>query len=59
MGLQQGVADFVLHPPRQEEQPVIDKSLDRIDAVMALLLEGQISKAVTQLHRDESATDPQ
>jgi peptidyl-tRNA hydrolase, PTH1 family len=59
LGLQQGVADFVLHPPRQEEQPVIDRSLDRIDAVMALLLEGQISKAVTQLHRDEPTTDTQ
>ena len=58
LGLQQGVADFVLHPPRQEEQLVIDKSLDRIDAVMTLLLDGQISKAVTQLHRDEPPTDP-
>jgi hypothetical protein len=27
--------------------------------VMALLLEGQISKAVTQLHRDEPTTDAQ
>lgn len=55
LGLQQGVADFVLHPPRLEEQPVIDKSLDRIDTVMPLLLAGQISKAVTELHRDEPA----
>lgn len=59
LGLQQGVADFVLHPPRLEEQPVINQSLDRIDVSMTLLLEGQTSQAMTQLHRDDPAPKPQ
>jgi PTH1 family peptidyl-tRNA hydrolase len=59
LGLQQGVADFVLHPPRAEEQLVIEQSLDRIDAAMPLLLTGQSSQAVAQLHRDEPVSDVQ
>jgi PTH1 family peptidyl-tRNA hydrolase len=55
MGLNQGVADFVLHPPRQEEQGLIDRVLERIDVAMPLLLEGEANQAMAQLHRDEPA----
>jgi len=55
MGLNQGVADFVLHPPRQEEQGLIDRALERIDLAMPLLLEGESNQAMAQLHRDEPA----
>lgn len=53
LGLNQGVADFVLHPPRQEEQGLIDQALERIDLAMPLLLEGKGDQVMAQLHRDE------
>ena len=53
LGLMQGVADFVLHPPAQADQQKIDRSLDRCDAAMDLLLEASMSRAMGQLHRDD------
>lgn len=53
LGLMQGVADFVLHPPSQAEQVKIERCLDRCDAAMDLLLEASMSKAMGQLHRDD------
>lgn len=48
--LNQGVADFVLHRPRQEEQIDIDRAVDRIAAETPLLVRGDMSEAQRLLH---------
>lgn len=48
--LNQEVADFVLHPPRREEQPLIDDAVDRGEAIIGLLVEGRFEAAMLQLH---------
>lgn len=62
LGLQQGVADFVLHPPRMEEAKAIDDALSRCDQVMERILDGDMSKVMGELHRDpvapQQATNP-
>ncbi len=50
LGSQQQVADFVLHRPRKEEQPLIDESIDKSLRIIALTVEGQFEKATMQLH---------
>lgn len=55
LGLMQGVADFVLHPALQADQDKIDLSLDRCDDAMSLLLDAQMTRAMGQLHRDDTA----
>jgi PTH1 family peptidyl-tRNA hydrolase len=50
LGLQQGVADFVLHRPRKEEQPLIEEAITRSLAVIDLLVEGKFPAATMQLH---------
>jgi len=52
LGLMQDVADFVLHPPRLEERAQLDQALTRCDQGMDLLLNGEMTKAMSQLHRD-------
>ena len=52
LGLMQEVADFVLHPPRLEERNHLDQALTRCDQGMDLLLNGEMTKAMSQLHRD-------
>jgi PTH1 family peptidyl-tRNA hydrolase len=47
---QQDVADFVLQPPRKEEQTLIDEVLDRSLAVMDLMLAGELEQAMHRLH---------
>jgi PTH1 family peptidyl-tRNA hydrolase len=56
LGLVQGVADFVLHPPSQTDQERIERCLDRCDQAMDLLLEASMSRAMGQLHRDDEST---
>ena len=58
LGLNQGVADFVLHPPSQADQQAIDRVLDRCDDAMALLLEADMNRAMAQLHRDDEPAKP-
>lgn len=53
LGLNQGVADFVLHPPSISDQQLVDRALDRCDEAMPLLLEADMSRAMGQLHRDD------
>jgi len=53
LGLMQDVADFVLHPPRLEERIVLDQALTRCEQGMDLLLKGEMTKAMSQLHRDD------
>ena len=48
--LNQSVADFVLHRPRQEEQIDIDRSIDRVAAEAQLLVRGDMSEAQRLLH---------
>jgi len=48
--LNQGVADFVLHRPRQDEQIEIDRSIDRVAAEAALLVRGDMPEAQRLLH---------
>lgn len=50
LGLDQDVADFVLHVPRREEHALIRDAIDRIDAVIDSLVEGQFERAMMRLH---------
>ncbi len=58
LGLAQGVADFVLHPPRAEEHGPIEQSLDRCLAVLPLMLAGSFEPAARQLHATPKAAAP-
>ena len=48
--LNQGVADFVLHRPRQEEQIDIDCAIDRVAAETITLVRGDMAEAQRLLH---------
>ncbi|WP_020653647.1 aminoacyl-tRNA hydrolase [Massilia niastensis] len=50
LNLQQGVADFVLHRPRREEQSLIEESIDKSLHIIPLLCEGQFNAATMKLH---------
>ena len=50
LNLQQGVADFVLHPPRRDEQTAIDEAIERALDVLPLLFDGQTEAAMMALH---------
>lgn len=54
LGLMQGVADFVLHPAAHADQDKIDRALDRCDEAMSLLLDAHMTRAMGQLHRDDT-----
>lgn len=55
LGLQQQVADFVLHPARREEQQALDDVLIRCRAIMPQLLDGEFARATARLHADNPA----
>ena len=55
LNLTQEVADFVLHPPRREDQMAIDDCLTRCRAVVPLFFAGDFVRATAQLHRDNPA----
>ena len=44
------VSDYVLKRPSKHDEQLIDNALSDADRVFPLLLEGQIQKAMTQLH---------
>ncbi|MFA7679868.1 MAG: aminoacyl-tRNA hydrolase [Pigmentiphaga sp.] len=50
LGLAQQVADFVLHPPRRDEQTQIEDALTRARAQIPALLEGRFEQATKLLH---------
>jgi PTH1 family peptidyl-tRNA hydrolase len=50
LNLQQGVADFVLHRPRREEQGLIEESIDKALRIIPLAVEGKLDVATMQLH---------
>ena len=53
LGLQQPVADFVLHRPRKEEQAAINDAIDRSLAALPLLCAGDSAAAMLQLHTNK------
>ncbi len=48
--LNQGVAVFVLHRPRQDEQIEIDRAIDRVAAEATTLIRGEMAEAQRLLH---------
>ncbi|GGC88961.1 aminoacyl-tRNA hydrolase [Undibacterium terreum] len=50
LNLRQEVADFVLHRPRKEEQPLIDEAIARSLEIIPLLVAGKFDTATMQLH---------
>lgn len=50
LGLAQQVADFVLHPPRRDEQTQIEDALTRARAQIPALLAGRFDQATKLLH---------
>ncbi|MEP6607420.1 MAG: aminoacyl-tRNA hydrolase [Burkholderiaceae bacterium] len=48
--LNQDVADFVLHPPRKDEQTAIDEAIDRGEKIVDLLTDGDYEAAMLRLH---------
>jgi len=47
---QQEVVDYVLHPPRLEEKPLIDDAIGRALAIWPRLAAGEIERAMHELH---------
>jgi PTH1 family peptidyl-tRNA hydrolase len=50
LNLAQDPGDFVLHPPRREEQAAIDAAIERGEAIVDLLAEGKFEAAMLRLH---------
>ncbi|WP_036172293.1 aminoacyl-tRNA hydrolase [Massilia sp. 9096] len=50
LNLQQGVADFVLHRPRREEQALIEEAIDKALRVIPTVVEGKMDQATMVLH---------
>jgi PTH1 family peptidyl-tRNA hydrolase len=50
LNLAQPVVDFVLHPPRREEQTPIDETIDRCRAIIPFTLKGDLERAMHSLH---------
>ena len=50
LDLRQDVADFVLHPPRRDEEQAIGDAMDRAQAIIELAAGGQLGPAMTRLH---------
>jgi len=48
--VEQDVADFVLHPPRKEEQAAIDEAIERAERAVDLLIQGDFDAAMLRLH---------
>jgi PTH1 family peptidyl-tRNA hydrolase len=44
------VHDYVLNPPKKSERELIDNALQNADRVLPLLVNGEISKAMQELH---------
>ena len=50
LGMQQQVADFVLHPPRSDEQKGIDEAIERCLDVLPAMFDGNTEAAMMALH---------
>jgi peptidyl-tRNA hydrolase, PTH1 family len=51
-GAKPDVANFVLKPPRREEQDAIDASIERALAVMPFAINDEMERAMMNLHRN-------
>jgi PTH1 family peptidyl-tRNA hydrolase len=51
-GAKPDVANYVLKPPRREEQDAIDAAMERGLAVMPQIIKGELERAMMQLHRN-------
>jgi len=49
--LRQEVVDFVLHPPRRDEEQAIEAAIERAQSVLELASAGQFEMAMMQLRR--------
>jgi len=49
-GAKPDVVNFVLKPPRREEQNLIDVAMERALAVLPMMLKGEMERATMQLH---------
>ncbi len=58
LGLQQDVADFVLHRPSASEETLIQSAIDRCLQATPDLLKGRFSKAQLALHTSPPTTRP-
>jgi len=56
---EQEVADFVLHPPRKEEQALIEAVMDRSLAVFDLILADNMAAAMHKLHTKPKPQTPE
>lgn len=56
--LEQDVGDFVLHPPRKEEQPLIEQAIERGQDIVELLTEGKFEAAMMRLHTRPAIEPP-
>ena len=54
---EQEVVDYVLHPPRAEEQSAIDDAIAKSLALWPLLSEGKTEAAMLKLHTKEKKSD--
>jgi PTH1 family peptidyl-tRNA hydrolase len=55
----QEVVDYVLHPPRPEESPLIDDAIERALTIWPRLASGEIERAMHELHtRPVKEKDP-
>jgi PTH1 family peptidyl-tRNA hydrolase len=54
---EQEVVDYVLHPPRSEEQAAIDDAIAKSLAVWPLLADGKTEAAMLKLHTKEKKSD--
>jgi PTH1 family peptidyl-tRNA hydrolase len=52
---QQSVADFVLHPPRADEQVKLERAMENCRALIPQFLAGDFKQAMQQLHRDNGS----
>jgi PTH1 family peptidyl-tRNA hydrolase len=55
---EQEVADYVLHPPRGEEGPLIDDAIGRALAVWPWLASGDTERAMHELHTKPTPSAP-
>jgi len=58
LGLAQQVADFVLHPPRRDEQDALDAAIDTCRTAIPLLLAGDFARATAKLHAGPGGQKP-
>ena len=58
LNLNQGVADFVLHRPRKEEQPLIDEAIAYSLDIIPLMVEGNFNEAMLRLHTNANGNAP-